>query len=288
MITKVNWGPFEDLLSSIHNKTFGRKSYPALLMFKCLLLQNWYNLSDYELEKTIDDRLSFRRFVGLDYTESIPDHSSFSRFRDELLKHKLEARLFDELSKQIEKMGLVIKKGTLVDASIVQADVQLPKPKSDGKGGTSKTDRDASWTKKHGKSYFGYKIHVGVDQESGIIRKQAFTSAHVHDTKLFSLLISEDEAFVFADKGYAPSKNNLLLKRRGIKNGILFKRERRCPVYQRFNHHVSKIRSRVETVFGALKRNYGYRRVRYRSLVKNSLQFSLLCICYNLKKIYAS
>lgn len=287
LLTKVNWSPFEALLSPIHSQPTGRKSYPALLMFKCLLLQNWYNLSDYDLEKTLDDRLSFRRFVGLDYTESVPDHSSFSRFRDELLKHNLEDSLFRELSQQIEHKGLIIKKGTLIDASIVQADVRPPASRSDGKGGSSKTDRDATWTKKRNKSYFGYKMHVGVDEGSGFVRKRAFNPAHVHDTNLFCSLVSQDEEFAFADKAYASSKNDRFLRERGINNGILFKREQRSPVFQRFNHHASKVRSQVETVFGALKRNYGYRRVRYRSLLKNCLQFTLLCICYNLRKLHA-
>jgi len=95
LLERVEWSYFSQLLKCIHNKVQGRKSYPALMMFKCLLLQNWYDLSDYELEKSIDDRLSFRRFVGLDYTERAPDHSSFSRFREQLVKHKLESCLFN-------------------------------------------------------------------------------------------------------------------------------------------------------------------------------------------------
>jgi IS5 family transposase len=284
--TRVNWTPFKTLLSPIHDKTCGRKSYPALSMFKCLLLQNWYNLSDYELERSVDDRLSFRRFVGLEYTDSVPDHSSFSRFRDELVKHNLESRLFDELSKQIEEMGLVIKKGTLVDASIVQADVKPPKP-SEGKAGRSDHDRDASWTKKNGKSYFGYKMHVGIDQGSGLIRKKTFTPANVHDTKRFNDLVSGDEKMVYADKGYVSSKNDAYLKARGITNGILFKNENRHPLYRECNRCLSRVRSGVETLFGILKRSYGYRRVRYRNLAKNALQFTLLCMCYNLKKVVA-
>jgi len=282
---KVDWTPFEKLLSGVHNKPTGRKSYPALTMFKCLLLQNWYNLSDYELERSVDDRLSFRRFVGLDYTESVPDHSSFCRFRDELLKHNLESCLFDELNRQIEMMDLVIKKGRLVDASIIQADVKRPSPTREGRGGTSINDPDASWTKKYGKSYFGYKMHVGIDQESGLIRKQTFTPAHVHDSQLFDQLISGDEKIGYADKAYASSKNDRYLKQLGIKNGILIKNEKQHPLFQQCNRFLSRIRSRVEAVFGIFKRSYGYRRVRYRSLAKNALQFTFLCICYNLKKI---
>jgi len=276
VVEKVDWTAFETLLKPVHNKNFGRKSYPAVLMFRCLLLQNWYNLSDYELEKAIDDRLSFRRFVGLDYTQNVPDHSSFCRFRDELVKQHLDTRLFNELSRQIEKMGLVIKKGTLVDASILEADVGKPKPKNDGSGGSSRHDSDASWTKKNGKSYFGYKMHVGVDQESGIIRRQAFTPAHVHDSNLFKELVSKDEECVYADKGYPSEEHHRFLKEHKIKNGILFKNEKRDSIFVKLNAYISGIRSRVETVFGVLKRHYGYRRVRYRRLAKNALQFSFL------------
>ena len=120
LLEKIDWSRFDHLLSPIYNKEQGRKSYPNLLMLKCLLLQNWYNLSDYELEKSIDDRLSFRRFIGLDYTANAPDHSSFSRFRDQLIAHNLESKVFEEISNQIENQGFVVKLGTLVDASIVQ------------------------------------------------------------------------------------------------------------------------------------------------------------------------
>lgn len=285
LLEKIDWSQFDHLLSPIHNKVQGRKSYPNLLMLKCLLLQNWHNLSDYELEKSIDDRLSFRRFIGLDYTANAPDHSSFSRFRDQLIQHGLESKVFEEISNQIENHGLVVKAGTLVDASVVQADVQRPSPKSDGSGGRSDVDPDATWTKKNGRSHFGYKVHVGLDENSGLIRKRALTPAHVHDSRLFEDMVTGDKGSVYADKAYASEKNDNFLRENGIQNGILFKHQNGDSIRARCNWHLSRIRSRVETVFAILKRHYGYRRVRYRSLVKNSLQFTLLCICYNLKKI---
>lgn len=179
----------------------------------------------------------------------------------------------------------MIKQGTLIDASIVQADVKQPKPNDQGKGGKSVHDPDASWTKKHDKSYFGYKMHIGVDQHSGVIRKKVFTPANVHDSQCFEKLVIGDEDMAYADKAYTSTKNDAHLKQLGVKNGILFKQEKKLPVYRMLNRHLSRIRCGVERVFGVLKRSYGYRRVRYRSLAKNTLQFTLLCMCYNLKKL---
>src|SRR3990167_10693341 len=108
----VDWEPFEERLNRIFSSPSGRPSYPVLLLFKCLLLQAWYNLSDYALEEILDDRLSFRRFVGLSVSEKAPNHSVFSRFRDQLVQHAIHGRLFNELDRQMENRGLILKKST--------------------------------------------------------------------------------------------------------------------------------------------------------------------------------
>jgi len=100
-------------LNQIYSSPTGRPSHPVLLLFKCLLLQAWYNLSDYALEEVLDDRLSFRRFVDLSVSEKAPDHSVFSRFRDQLIQHKVEGQLFNELDRQLEERGLILKMGLL-------------------------------------------------------------------------------------------------------------------------------------------------------------------------------
>lgn len=106
----VDWKPFEERLNHIYSSTTGRPSHPVLLLFKCLLLQAWYNLSDYALEEVLDDRLSFRRFSGLSVSQKAPDHSVFSRFRDQLIKHGIHGQLFNELERQLERRGLILKK----------------------------------------------------------------------------------------------------------------------------------------------------------------------------------
>lgn len=115
----VDWHPFERLLSRVYAASTGRPNHCVFLLFKALLLQAWYSLSDYALEEALDDRLSFRRFVSLSTSEKAPDHSVFSRFRDELIKQGIHDRLFQELNRQLEQRGLIVRQGTLVDATVI-------------------------------------------------------------------------------------------------------------------------------------------------------------------------
>ena len=159
----VDWTPFDTLLQKVYSSPSGRPSHPVLLLFKGLLLQAWHNLSDYELEEALDDRFSFRRFTGLSAANKAPDHSVFSRFRAQLIQHGIDKQLFLELDKQLEARGLVIKKGTLVDATVIEGAPRKPPKNEDGSAGKSEKDPDADWTKKSGRYLFGYKAHMGVD-----------------------------------------------------------------------------------------------------------------------------
>ena len=139
---------------------------------KLLLLQQWYGLSDPGLEEVVDDRLSFRRFAGLPLDESVPDHSTIWRFRQELAAHRLAEALFEEINRQLDARGLIVRQGTLIDATLLQASVKPPSVKE---GPVSERDAEAGWTKKNGKSHFGYKAHVAVDEGSEIIRTASRT-----------------------------------------------------------------------------------------------------------------
>ncbi len=284
----VDWKPFETRLKCIYSSPNGRPSYPVLLLFKCLMLQAWYNLSDYALEEILDDRLSFRRFTGLSVSEKAPDHSVFSRFRDQLIKHQMHEPLFRELDVQLESRGLIIKKGTLVDATVIEAAPKKPTQNADGTPGKSPLDPEADWTKKGGRYLFGYKAHIGVDQESELIRRIAMTPAHVHDSRMFRQVLSGDEAWAFADKAYDSKKNHKILKEQNIQNGILIKgaRNRKLTRIEKMcNTILSKLRCPVERIFGTLKRSYRYNRARYLGLRKNTLQLTLMSIAYNLRKM---
>lgn len=284
----MNWRPFEELLNRIYSSPSGRPSHPVLLLFKALLLQTWHNLSDYALEEALDDRLSFRRFVSLSMTEKAPDHSVFSRFRDALIKHGVHDCLFKELNRQLEERGLIVKKGTLVDATVVEAAPKRPLHNEDGSTGTSKQDPEAKWTKKGGKALFGYKAHVGVDQESELVRRIEMTPANVHDGEMLASALSGDEEWVFADKAYDSAKNHEILEGKGIKNGILFKaawNRALTEAQKHCNRILSKLRSPVERIFGTLKRSYRYSRARYLGLRKNRLELTMMCMAYNLRRM---
>lgn len=284
----VDWEPFEERLNRIYSSPSGRPSYPVLLLFKCLLLQAWYNLSDYALEEILDDRLSFRRFVGLSVSEKAPDHSVFSRFRDQLVQHAIHGRLFTELERQMENRGLILKKGTLVDATVIEAAPKKPDQNADGTAGKSPVDPEADWTKKGGKYLFGYKAHVGVDQDSELIRRIAMTPAHVHDGEMLGQVIGGDEGWAFADKAYDSEKNHKILREKNVENGILMKGTRKralSRVEKMCNRILSKLRCPVERIFGTLKRSYRYCRARYLGLRKNSFQLTIMSIAYNMRRM---
>lgn len=292
---QIDWNETERLLSGIYNAREGRPAYPPLLMFKALLLQQWYGLSDPELEEALADRLSFRRFAGLVLDQQVPDYSTVSRFRAQLARLELGERLFKAVTAQLERRGLVLKRGTLIDATLVRAAVAAPPAggRKERLGAGSALDPDAQWThRKGGGSHFGYKAHVGVDAGSGIIREARLTGAKVNDTEAGDELISGDEGAVFADKAYDSAERRELLAKLGIADGIMRRAwwgTARHPEPQLVarNAALSRIRAGVEKVFGLMKRGYHYRRVRYRGLARNTVQLMLLCIAINLRRAHA-
>ncbi len=279
----VKWYRFERLLGRIYASAEGRPSYPPLVMLKCLLLQQWYRLSDAEAEEALSDRLSFRRFAGLALDEDVPDHTTICRFRQQLVGHGLAEKVFGEMNRQLETRGLLIKRGTLIDATLVEADADVRKG-DDGQAVT--VDTQAGFAQRRGKSFYGYKGHVGVDT-SGLIRRALLTPANIHDSTPADGLICGDERMVIADKGYHSRARRELLKAMGIKDGIMRRAGRGHPLSAKDrarNRRLAPLRAGVERVFGTLKRTYGWTRVRYRGLAKNAAHFFLLCTALNLRR----
>jgi transposase, IS5 family len=280
----VDWVAFERLLGAIYAAPVGRPSYGPLVLLRCLLLQQWYRLSDPGLEEALSDRLSFRRFVGLALADPVPDHSTLSRFRSELVRRGLSEPLLTELNRQLEARGLMVKAGTLIDASLVEADSRRPRQ---GEPRERRSDPDASWNAMPEAPLFGYKAHLAVDQGSGLVRQAILTPANVSDKAPFLALVQGDEQTVYADKGYDGWWYRQELARRGIGDGIMAGDYWRRPLdaagHAR-NRAIGKLRAPVERSFAILKRWYGYRRVRYRSLLRNALQLQLLAIALNLRR----
>jgi IS5 family transposase len=283
----VDWNEIGNLVENIYSAREGKPSYPPLMMVKVLILQQWYNASDPEMEAALLDRLSFRRFVGLALQDDSPDHSTISRFRKQLTDRGLGEKLFEELGRQLDNRGLIVKKGTLMDATLVEAQVRRPSM-SAGAGAKSTTDPDADWTRKGHKSYFGYKVHVGVDAGSGLVRTAVLTPAKVNDSEVADGLISRDEAAVYADRAYESKARRRWLKSIGINDRIMHRSHKNQPGLphwqQRRNNLISRVRAPVEKVFGTLKRTYGYRRVRYMGHKRNETEMWFKLMAYNLRR----
>src|SRR5918994_3070584 len=291
----VEWAGFERLLAEVYAAPVGRPSYGPLVLLRCLLLQQWYRLSDPGLEEALSDRLSFRRFVGLALADPVPDHSTLSRFRSELVRRGLSERLLAELNRQLNARGLMVKTGTLIDASLVEADGRRPRQ---GEPKEGRSDRDASWNAMPEQPLFGYKAHVAVDQGSGLVRQAILTPANVSDKTPFLALVQGDGQAVAcpragsrpapgADKGYDGWWYRQELALRGIGDGIMAGDYWRRPLDaagRAPKRAIGRIRGPVERTFSVLKRWHDYPRVRYRSLVRNTLQLQLLALALNLRR----
>jgi len=309
----IDWSRIEKLLKRELGRTnlvtAGAKGYPAIQMFKVLLLQQWYGLSDQDTEFAMRDRISFVRFVGLSLEEPVPDHTTICRFRNLLIEKKLLEVLLDEVNLQMEKQGKLVKKGIAVDASIIssaarprkQVDVESvvndreeaeSPPAEKPKASVSYShDGDAAWTKK-GKGYhYGYKAHTSVDVDSGLILAAHATPANHSDTCELETLVKKsrlpEKSRVYADKGYTSAKNRKILKENKYKDGIMNRAYRNKPLTDRERHRnklISKRRFIVERVFGTLKQHYDMARASYLGTVKVQGELLLSSLAYNLKR----
>lgn len=277
----IDWEPLRRKMESLYSHTAGgRPAFPPVMLFKAVLLQKWYNLSDPAAEEAIEDRQSFRRFLALNLDEKGPDHSTLHRFRTRI--ESIMGELMQMVNNQLDARHLIVRQGTLVDATLVESAAHPPSPDK-----PSTHDSEATWTKKHGKSVFGYKAHIGADQKSELIRQADLTPAHVHDGKKFEEMVSGDEETAYADKGYSSVERSEFLISHGIKDGIMFQGSKWRPFTQaesERNHSLGRVRKAVEHIFGTLKRIYQFRRCRYTGLRRNRADLFALCICYNLRR----
>jgi transposase, IS5 family len=275
----INWRPLEYRIEKLYCEETGRPGFPALVMFKALLLAQWYSLSDPELEDCLKDRLSFKQFVGLGIEDDVPDETTLCRFRNRLMEKRLLEKLFRLVNEQLEGKGLFVKKGTLIDASILEAE-----------GGKKKLekrqDKEATWTKKNDKSYYGYKAHAAMDHESWLVHHLDATTASVHDSQVWDGLLTNEEKAVFADKGYYDEGYKALLRRQGVYCGILDKAKLNHPLsprQEKRNKQKSRVRCNIERFFAVLKDRYKAE-VRYLGLLKNKEHLFSLGLAYNLER----
>jgi len=279
----------------------GTPSYDGVLLFKMLLLETWYGLSDYEVEDRINDSISFSYFCGLTIEQVAPDHSTLSRFRTELTKTGTFEKLFKLINLQLEEHHIIIKKGVIVDASVIDTPLrpkgttkqEVTEDRSDKEIKTKKkyassVDSDGTWLKKRGKFHFGYKKHHVTDEEGLVLGVLTTTASTNEIANLEDVLDTADlprDIPLKADKGYQSKKNEALLKKRGLKNHILKKAKKNQPLTKwekRFNKLIGKTRFKVERTFGGIKIWFLGGTAKYRGMEKMHTQNLMEALCYNL------
>jgi IS5 family transposase len=282
----------------------GRKPLDAMVMFRMLVLQALNNLSDEQVEFQVRDRLSFTRFLRLGIEDSIPDATTLWLFREKLATAGLIETLFDRFDQHLAAQGYIARGGQMIDATIVP----VPRQRNDRdenetvKAGQTpvewenkpaklrQKDRDARWTKKHGKSFFGYKNHVNADAKHKLIRGYEVTDAAVHDSQMLDGLldIGNTSAAVYADSAYRSAEIEAKLKADGFSSRIHGRATRNrplSPAQVKANRRKSKIRARVEHVFGAQQTSPGGRIVRTIGIMRARAKIGLQNLVYNIRRL---
>jgi IS5 family transposase len=255
----------------------GRPTHDLFVIVKYFLLQSIYNLSDPRWEEEIADRRSFQLFLGLASGDSIPDETSICRYREIFARLALDKKLFASFNKKLEERGLIVGKGTTVDATIKEAQATP----------NSKRDSDAKFTKRRGKTHYGYKGHIGLDEDTDVIHTVEFTTANVHDSDKFDDLLLGTEKRVLGDKGYANKERRRQLRKRGILPKIMHKGYRNRPLtkwHREQNKIFAKTRNAVEKPFAYMKVVLNYTRCRYFDFNRNRFQFSMAALVYNIRR----
>ncbi len=263
--------PIEEALIKYDRKSnAGRKPYDKLLMFKIIILQRYYNLSDEQTEFQIKDRLSFLDFLGLQIGDNVPDEKTICLFKESLKEKDLSKKLFDIFTKNLTTSGVVAKEGTLVDASFIRvpkqrnkrsdnADIKkgaIPLEFAKNKNILSQKDCNARWVTKYKTREFGYKDHISVDQKTKVIINYTVTPSSTHDSQAIKDLIDKNDNILYADSAYKSNKIETYLKDTNVKSKVIQRAYRNTPLtnkQHKENYKYSKTRVRVEHIFGTFK-----------------------------------
>lgn len=302
----VNWEVFRPTLDAVRRPLpanhAGRRPYDNLLMFKGLVLQHLYNLSDEELEFQIRDRLTFMRFLGLHPEATTPDRNTFWGFRELLVKADVSKSLFVDFELHLHEQGYSARKGQIVDASFVEAPRQrnsreenetikkgeVPPTLAENPACLRQKDLDARWTKKNEETHYGYKNHVCIDNEHKLIREYEVTSAEVHDSQvLLEILTENDSRQVWADSAYRSEEIELMLAVSGYRSCIHERayRDRPLTAHQKAkNQAKSRVRARVEHVFGSMTNEQDGLHVRVIGILRATAKVGLTNLVYNLRR----
>ena len=284
----VPWGEWiEEIKPCYYKGERGNKPYDLELMLRIYLLQNLYDLSDMATVAEVIDSRAFSEFCGVDSSNQVPDGDTLGRFRHILEKNGIQQKLFAQVVNTLMEKGLILKKGTIVDSSIIEAP-------SSTKNQKKERDPDAHQVKKGNAWHFGYKVHIGVDKDSGLAHTVEVTGANVHDVTMVPKLLTGTEETVYGDSGYlgAEKREDAIIKNLAGKK-IRYKTNRRPSQIKnksvrskaqikRREHEKSSVRAKVEHVFGVVKGQFRYRKTRYRGLQKQTAKLNILFALANL------
>ena len=288
-------------LSKLPKGAGGRPPYDYVLMFKILILQRYYNLSDDQAEFQINDRLSFMRFLNLTISDDIPDSRTVWTFRDQLTNLGMVEELFSLFLKELDKLGFIVNEGKIVDASFVEVPRQRNKREEneqikEGKGAELWQDKpnkkrqkdiDARWTKKNKQTYFGYKNHVKQDGKSKLIMKYKVTSAEVHDSQATEpLLDANDKGEPFyADSAYTGEPQEKIIASKEMENRVCEKGYRNKPLTEEQkanNREKSRFRGRVEHIFGFMEMSMNEMYINCIGIKRAEATIGLMNLTYNM------
>jgi IS5 family transposase len=264
----------------------GRPACRVGVLLRVMILQHLYGLSDPQAEEQLKDRLSFQKFVQLDAHEAVPDETTICRFRQRLIECGLHEQLLALLNTQLEARGYIVKRTTLVDATLVESSRKRPDAQAAATGHAP--DADARYTRKYHQSYYGYKAHVSSDGEHQLIRVAVISPANVNDGHLLERVVSTDTESLYADKAYDTKANHAWLQAHGIESGIAKKGAHHIKLTKQDraeNRRKSRVRGAIERSFAHFKQWQHYRRVRYLGLARNQLELTLKAVAYNLKRL---
>jgi len=302
----INWEDFRSILNKAFKKEpvapGGRPPFDYIMMFKILILQKLYNISDDQTEFQINDRLSFQRFLGLELCDKVPDAKTIWHYREELKKANVLDTIFYRFVDQLENKNIITRSGSIVDASFVNVPRQrnTKEENKEIKEGEipgewqnpekrnmlAQKDTDARWTTKNKQRHYGYKDHIKIDKKSKIITKYSVTSAEVHDSQeLKNLIEKKKDRRLYGDSAYTGEEVQKFIPK-NISNRIHEKGYRNRPLTEaqkRENTAKSRIRARVEHVFAAMK-HFGGMFIRTIGTARAKIQIGLLNLTYNLTR----
>jgi IS5 family transposase len=281
----------------------GRKPWDEVLMFKVLVLQSLYNLADDSVEYLIRDRLSFMRFLGLGLQDRVPDAKTVWLYREALAKTGLIEVLFADFDSHLKKNGYLAMGGQIIDATIIPVPKnrnsreeneaikagEMPKDWENNPAKLRQKDRDARWTKKHGRSHYGYKNHISIDRRHKLVRRYTVTNAARHDSQEFDTVLDDTNTCrdVWADSAYRSAETEEKLTEKHFRSRVHRRAKRNHGLSERehkSNQTRSKVRARVEHVFGHQVTAMGGKLVRTSGIVRAKVKIGMQNLTYNMQR----